>query len=84
MKLIIVLASLVLSGCASAPPFLAAMYNSADRCQNYSNQANWQQPSYCGAASGPVYVTRDYQTLKPLTITTRRGDGKNYTIPVNP
>lgn len=68
----------VLQGCATPPQWLANMYDSNDPCQNYYKVPNYQYPSFCGAGQRPAYITRDYYTNRPLTTTTRRGDGKNY------
>lgn len=68
MKTILVLLTLVLTGCATPPRFLAEMYDNNDPCQS-RGQPNYQYPSYCGAASGKSYVTRDYRTGNYLTVT---------------
>lgn len=60
---------LLLTGCATPPRWLANMYDSNDPCQNYYRQANYQYPSWCGAGSGKSYVTRDYNTNRPLAVT---------------
>lgn len=57
-----ILLATVLSGCAS-------MYDSQDLCQNYYNKPNYEYPSHCGASAGTRYITRDYQTGRPLTTT---------------
>ena len=64
MKQLILLLVLAvnLTGCA-------AMYNSQDPCQNYYNKPNYQYPSWCGASAGKSYITRDYYTNRPLTVT---------------
>jgi hypothetical protein len=62
MKLtIIVMSLLALTGCAS-------MYDSQDTCQKTYLVASGEYPSWCGG-SGTRYITRDYQTGRPLTTT---------------
>ena len=69
MKYFLILLTSLLTACATPPQFLANMYDSNDRCQNYYKRADYQQPSYCGAGSGSKYVTRDYTTGRYLTTT---------------
>ena len=63
MKLLILFVILTLTGCATPPSFLAAMYDNADMCQrkNYTGT----QPGYCGAADSRTYyyVTRNNSPL---------------------
>jgi len=61
-------ALLTLTGCASAPGFLSAMYDSQDLCQRTELIERGQYPSYCGAGASR-YVTRDYTTGRYLTVT---------------
>lgn len=70
MKFVIVALTLILTGCATPPQWLADMYDSNDRCQNYYKVPNYQSPSYCGAGGGRAYTTRDYYSNRPL-VTTR-------------
>lgn len=67
MKLAIILATILLTGCATPPRFLAAMYDNNDPCQVQNNGGNY--PSFCGASSGTRYVTRDYRSGNYLTVT---------------
>jgi starvation-inducible outer membrane lipoprotein len=69
MKNLIVILSVVLTGCASPPTWLANYYNSQDKCQNYYQVPNYQYPNYCGASKGTVYITRDYNSGRYLTTT---------------
>jgi uncharacterized protein YceK len=69
MKFLIILMVVLLSGCATPPRFLAAMYDSNDPCQNYYNRADYKLPNFCGSGSGTRYVTRDFQSGRALTIT---------------
>ena len=68
MKTLILLIALALTGCATPPRFLAAMYDNNDPCQS-KGQVNYQYPSFCGAGSGTRYVTRDYRSGNYLTVT---------------
>lgn len=43
-----------LTGCATAPSFLARTYNNADPCQLQNNGGNL--PSFCGAGSGRTVI----------------------------
>lgn len=63
MKILMVFIAVTLTGCATPPRFLAAIYDGADRCQRDVNL------SWCGAGSGTTLVTRDYQTGRYLTTT---------------
>jgi hypothetical protein len=58
-----------LTGCATPPRFLAAMYDNNDPCQQTHLIKTGEYPSFCGAGSGTRYVTRDYQTGRILTTT---------------
>lgn len=57
---------LMLTACATAPTFLAKMYDSADPCQQWQDKTKplgLQTPSWCGAGTGTNgQVTRDYYT----------------------
>jgi hypothetical protein len=69
MKTILVVLALTLTGCASPPRFLAAMYDNNDPCQRVELIKTGQYPSFCGRGSGTSYVTRDYKTGNYLTVT---------------
>ena len=69
MKIILMAVILALTGCASPPRFLAAMYDNNDPCQQTHLIKTGEYPSFCGAGSGTRYVTRDYQTGRILTVT---------------
>lgn len=70
MKTILaVICFVALNGCATAPSFLAAMYDRNDPCQQTHLIKTGQYPSFCGAGNGTRYVTRDYQTGRVLTTT---------------
>ena len=69
MKILLMAVILTLTGCASPPRFLAAMYDNNDPCQQTHLIATGQYPSFCGAGSGTRYVTRDYTTGRILTVT---------------
>jgi hypothetical protein len=68
MKIILMAVILTLTGCASPPRFLAAMYDNNDPCQKTHLIATGQYPTWCGG-TGKTYVTRDYQTGRILTTT---------------
>lgn len=68
MKLVLILLTVSLTGCANAPRLLAAMYDNNDPCQQTHLIATGQYPSWCGG-TGKTYVTRDYQTGRILTTT---------------
>lgn len=73
MKIFVLALAVALTGCATPPRFLAAMYNNNDPCQRQV------MPDWCGAGSGTTLTTRDWRTGNYLTTTTvRRGDGKSY------
>jgi len=69
MKYIFIIIALALTGCAQPPKFLADMYDNNDPCQRIDLIKTGQYPSYCGAGKGTRYVTRDYRTGNPLTVT---------------
>jgi starvation-inducible outer membrane lipoprotein len=69
MKKLIFVIALCLTGCATPPSWLASMYDSNDRCQNYYKVENYKYPDWCGAGSGARLVTRDYNTGRYLTTT---------------
>lgn len=54
MRTAILVLSLALTGCATAPSFLARAYNNADPCQLQNNGGNL--PSFCGAGSGRTVI----------------------------
>lgn len=83
-KLLVIIATLALTGCAAPVQLLAKIYDGADDCQRTELIQTGQYPKYCGASTqGKAYVTRDYYTNRPLT-TTRSTNGQNYQIPVKP
>lgn len=63
MRILVIIISMALTGCATPPTWLAAHFDSLDRCQI----KHWQdpQPSYCGASSGRtvIYSTPQGQSL---------------------
>lgn len=62
MKSLLIVVSLVLTGCAVPPKFVSNYYNSQDPCQSYGKPQGYTKPSFCGA-SGPTYsVTSGGQT----------------------
>lgn len=61
MRILLMAVVLTTTGCA-------AMYDRQDPCQKTHLIATGQYPSFCGG-SGTRYVTRDYQTNRPLTTT---------------
>lgn len=65
MKIIAIVFTLALTGCASAPNWLASMYDNNDPCQLQNNKGIY--PSYCGSRGAGV-VTRDYYTNRPVYI----------------
>ena len=65
MKIIALVLTLVLPGCASAPNWLATMYDNNDPCQLQNNHGKY--PSHCGSRGG--VVTRDWTTNRPVYIT---------------
>lgn len=69
MRTILMAVIITLTGCASPPRFLAAMYDNNDPCQQTQLITTGQYPSFCGAGSGTRYVTRDYRTGAYLTTT---------------
>lgn len=71
MKLIILLTTVLLTGCGTygEPLFLSAMYNAGDHCQR-ANWPNGIEPRYCGGArgaGGAVYVNGQYQGRVKIT-----------------
>lgn len=61
MKTVALLISLTLMGCATAPRWLAAHYNSQDPCQNAKTMPDW-----CGAGSSgrtTIYSTPNQQPI---------------------
>lgn len=69
MKTYTLVLSLLLTGCATPPRWLAGMYDNNDPCQRVELIKTGQYPSYCGGSSGTRYVTRDYTTGRYLTTT---------------
>lgn len=69
MKIIALVFTMALTGCASAPNWLASMYDNNDPCQLQNNKGVY--PSHCGKGngSGNGKVTRDYYTNRPVYIT---------------
>lgn len=65
MKIIALVFTLALTGCATPPQWLATMYDSNDPCQLQNNKGVY--PSHCGSRGG--VVTRDYHTNRPVYIT---------------
>lgn len=61
MKTILMAVIITLTGCAQ-------MYDRQDVCQRTELLKTGEYPSYCGGTSAR-YVTRDYTTGKPLTVT---------------
>ena len=57
MKSIVVI-SLLLGGCATAPEWLANYYDSTDPCQSRFKRPDQSPPTYCGSARGH-WVVRD-------------------------
>lgn len=68
MKIYTLVLSLLLTGCATPPQWLASMYDNNDPCQRVELIKTGQYPSYCGGGS-KRYVTRDYTTGRYLTTT---------------
>ena len=66
MRISLIVVSLILSGCANAPKWLAEAYDSQDPCQqrNYYKQGG-QEPRYCGAGSGGTWVYRGSNSSPP-------------------
>lgn len=57
----IVASTLLISGCATPPRWLADHYNSQDPCQA-RGRVNYSLPNFCGAAGAhPPQVIRDSQ-----------------------
>lgn len=58
MKTIIVLAAILLTGCATPPAFLANHYNNMDPCQAHRPERaqGYQRPNWCGASNDRVYL----------------------------
>lgn len=71
MKTIVIVLALFLTGCATPPRFLAAMYDSNDPCQRTELIQTGQYPSFCGASKS-TYITRDYRTGNYLTTTRKQ------------
>lgn len=63
MKYLLIIPIIFITGCATPPRWLAAHYDSMDRCQ----VQNWQQvqPKYCGSSAGrtTIYSTPQGQPL---------------------
>jgi len=57
MRCIIVI-SILLGGCATAPEWLANYYDSTDPCQSRFKRSDQAPPTYCGSARGH-WVMRD-------------------------
>ena len=55
MKIVILLAAVLLTGCAGKPPmFLAEFYDRQDPCQIRNNGGRF--PDFCGASAGRTYI----------------------------
>jgi hypothetical protein len=67
MRISLIVVSLILSGCANAPVWLAEIYDSQDPCQqrNYYKQGG-QEPRYCGAGSAGRTVIYATPTNNPI------------------
>lgn len=72
MKSILIMAVVLLSGCATPPRWLANMYDANDHCQNFYNRPDYVQPNYCGGGSSKTYTTRDWRTGNYQSTTTVR------------
>lgn len=70
--------SLILSGCATPPQWLANYYDKNDICQTREFASDgtrlkpqgYQQPQGCGGTRA-TYVVRDYNSGRPLTTITQ-------------
>ena len=59
MKTLLLLIAISLTGCAGALAPVGDFFDSQDPCQYKGKSANYQFPSFCGAASGhTVQITR--------------------------
>lgn len=57
MKSVLVLACVLLTGCAAPVALLAEMYNSSDPCQSRNNGG--QYPSFCGKGDASVITVNN-------------------------
>jgi len=67
MYVVIILMFLLLTGCATPPGWLAAMYDNNDPCQTRMREPGYKMPSFCGKGrtAGRVIVY-DYYSGRPV------------------
>lgn len=56
MRSVVLVTVLGLSGCATAPAWLAHYYDTTDPCQSYNKSQDHMPPGYCGSARSTVQV----------------------------
>jgi hypothetical protein len=74
-KILTILVLLNLTACATAPQWLASMYDQADACQSraeLNRPQGYQTPSWCGAGGKTVYLIRATPTSVPSAYITTK------------
>lgn len=62
-----ILLSMLLTGCAHPPQWLADHYDSRDPCQMRLKPPGHIMPNWCGAGGNKVII-RDYTTNRPIAV----------------